>query len=140
MVKYLSIIGLAVLTIGCTAPRQRTLPAQEGLFLNELQEEKDQYELMVFDTQFETWFAQRWNAAEDRSNEYYRSWNTRYVSAWNARATSGRSGSEFFHPINYEPQIDYGLHVNRKLYYYFKYVESELRIPILEVGRVRDAF
>ena len=33
--------------------------------------------------------------------------------------------------LNYETGTDYGIEVNRKLYWYFKYLESEFKIPLL---------
>ena len=34
--------------------------------------------------------------------------------------------------IQYDVSIDYGMDVERKLYYYFRWVDTELRIPILD--------
>jgi hypothetical protein len=34
--------------------------------------------------------------------------------------------------INYEPTVDYGMEVERKLYYYFRWVDTKLGIPILD--------
>ena len=66
-----------------------------------------------------------------KSQAYYENWNRQYVSAWNFNATQA-SKSNFFEPIvGYEPDVDYGLEINHKLFYYFQYVENVLKIEIL---------
>jgi hypothetical protein len=94
-------------------------------------EDETEYELEVLDPGFNTWYLTQWSAAEDRSYQYYDTWNDRYVQAWNFKATSPRYGRFFTSTIDYDITEDYGMEVSRKLFYYFKYVEKELNIPIL---------
>jgi hypothetical protein len=94
-------------------------------------EEKTEYDIDILDPGFNTWFLTQWNQAEDRSYRFYDTWNDRYVQAWNFKATNPRYGGFFNTIINYDINEDYGMEVSRKLYYYFSYVEDELKIPIL---------
>jgi len=94
-------------------------------------EEKTEYELEILDPAFNTWYLTNWNISKDRSYRYYDTWNDQYVQAWNFKASSARSARFFNTPINYDVNEDYGMEVSRKLFYYFKYVEKELGIPIL---------
>lgn len=94
-------------------------------------EEKPEYEIDIIDPGFETWFLTQWNQAKDNSYKFYDTWNDRYVQAWNFKATHPRYSRFFNSTINYDVTEDYGMEVSRKLYYYFKYVETELKIPIL---------
>jgi hypothetical protein len=94
-------------------------------------EDETEYELEVLDPGFNTWYLTQWSPAEDRSYQYYDTWNDRYVQAWNFKATSPRYGRFFTSTIDYDITEDYGMEVSRKLFYYFKYVEKELNIPIL---------
>ena len=94
-------------------------------------EDKTEYEIEILDPGFDTWFLTQWNQAKDHSYKFYDTWNDQYVQAWNYKATHPRYGSFFNSTINYDINIDYGMEVSRKLYYYFKYVENELKIPIL---------
>jgi hypothetical protein len=72
--------------------------------------------------------------AKLRSQSYYENWNRQYVSAWNFNAVQP-SKNNFFEPIvGYEPQVDYGFEINHKLFYYFQYVENELKIEIMPNG------
>jgi len=93
------------------------------------------YELVVFDNHFETWYQLKNSPALSHSQDYYENWNRQYVTAWNLKSMEpGRNG--FFEPIvGWEPTADYGFELNHKLFYYFMYVEHELKIPILDNGQ-----
>ncbi len=78
-----------------------------------------EYELVVFDTGFETWFQQRSKPSWYHSKPFYKTWNQRYVNEWNARVRTGKRGYDT--EINYNPTIDYGIELEHKLYYFFKY-------------------
>lgn len=100
----------------------------------EVPEDSVEYELIIFDVKFDTWYILQDSPARYRSNEYYESWNRRYVSEWNYKAMSPRR-YDFFEPIiGYEPTVEYGFELNHKLFYYFQYVEKILKIPILNGG------
>ncbi|MEN6589158.1 MAG: DUF6146 family protein [Proteiniphilum sp.] len=115
----------------CSGPKGMVKIEPNG---NETQEDSVEYELIVFDTGFETWYMIQNSPARYRSQQYYENWNQQYVSAWNYLATQPRKRS-FFEPIiGYEPGVDYGFELNHKLFYYFQYVEHVLGIPILSNG------
>ena len=92
------------------------------------------YELITFDSNFETWYKLHASEATDRSEAYYENWNRQYVIAWNIDAqTPGKRN--FFEPIvGYDPTVNYGFELNRKLFYYFQYVENVLHIKIMDGG------
>jgi hypothetical protein len=96
--------------------------------------DSSEYELVVFDPQFETWFLTNYSPAKDHSNEYYQSWNNQYVTDWNYHYMAGHYPRIFENYIDYDDRANYGIDLNRKLYYYFRYVESFLKVPILTVG------
>lgn len=92
-------------------------------------EDSTEYELVVFDPEFETWYLLKKSPPMDHSIDYYKNWNTQYVQAWNSSSgMSGLLGS----PINYDFKEKYPFEIEHKLYYYFQYVENELNIPILQ--------
>lgn len=95
------------------------------------EEDSVAYELIVFDTGFETWYLLQNSPARYRSQQYYENWNRQYVSEWNHLATQSSRRSFFQTIMGYEPGVDYGFELNHKLFYYFQYVEHVLRIPIL---------
>lgn len=103
--------------------------------LIDISQEEEEYELIILDPGFDTWFITSWSPAKDRSVKYYTLWNQQYVSAWNYKATNPHSGAMFDNIIYYDPTIDYGIEVERKLYYYFRWVDTKLGIPILDSHR-----
>lgn len=123
------LIGTAVLW-GCSTSRDAFLPTDENLI--SIDEEKEEYELIVLDPGFETWFATTWSPAKDRSPQYYANWNRQYVIAWNYKATNPHTSRLFDNMIQYDSNVDYGIDVDRKLYYYFRWVDTQLGIPILD--------
>ena len=98
-------------------------------------DDSTEYELIVFDQGFETWYLLQPSPAADHGIAYYKNWNRQYVNEWNYRSGTSRF---FSSPINYDPNENYPLEIEHKLYYYFQYVEQELNIPILR-GKTRFA-
>lgn len=88
--------------------------------------DEEEYELVIVDNGFDRWFAMHRKPVNFYSPQYYASMNRQYAAAWNEKVvTQGhRPNSPFQQQINYDPGIDYGLEVNYKLYYYFKYIED----------------
>ncbi len=129
MKSVFGIILSATLLLSCTSSsRLLRVPAENIIDLSQNEEE---YELIVLDPGFDTWFATSWSSAKDRSVSYYSSWNNRYVSEWNYKAMHPHTSQFFNNLIPYDPTNDYGIEVERKLYYYFRWVETKLGIPIL---------
>ncbi|MDX9905480.1 MAG: DUF6146 family protein [Bacteroidales bacterium] len=88
------------------------------------------YEITIIDNQFDNWYLMNFSPAEDRSNEYYRSMNNLAVSNWNQYYNSGRYKRVIDSYIDYWPTVDYGIELNRKLYWYFKYIEESSGIRL----------
>ncbi len=97
--------------------------------------EEEEYELVVLDPGFDTWYSTGWNQAKDHMISYYQYWNNQYVNDWNYRATHPRYSSGFESIIYYDPATDYGIELERKLYYYFQWVETVQKQPILFAKR-----
>jgi hypothetical protein len=93
-----------------------------------------EYELIIFDPGYETWYLTHSKPVWFHSVEYYENWNNQYVVAWNSKAISPRYNKYFESTIDYDPFIHYGLELNHKLFYYFMYVEKALKINILPNG------
>jgi hypothetical protein len=93
-----------------------------------------EYELIIFDPGFESWYVSYSKPTWYHSQTYYETWNKQYVIAWNAKAINPRFGRYFESTIEYDPFTDYGLELNHRLFYYFQYVEKVLKIYILSPG------
>ena len=90
-----------------------------------------EYEITIIDPDFDSWYLMNYSPAKEYSNEYYRSKNQVAVSNWNDCYTSGRYNRVIDSYINFSPATDYGMEVNRKLYWYFKFTEEKFHIRLL---------
>lgn len=94
-----------------------------------------EYQLIILDAKFETFLAMQ-PSAEFYSQAYYESWNRQYVTEWNIRHSNPiRYGGFYQTEINYNPNIDYGLDLNYRLYNYFRFIEKEYGIRLINRGR-----
>ena len=125
---------MAALLTACSGPKGMVKIEPNGSEVAE--EDSVEYELIVFDTGFETWYMLQDSPARYRSQQYYENWNRQYVSEWNYLATQPGRRSFFQSIIGYDPVEDYGFELNHRLFCYFQYVEHVLRIPILPNGPV----
>jgi hypothetical protein len=131
--KTLGVIGfLLVVMCGCTSQKDIVRIGQANRIVGQ---DTTQYELIIFDPTFDTWYLTNFSPAKDHTNEYYQSWNNQYVSDWNYHYMAGYMPTVFENYIDYDYSLDYGINLNRELYYYFRYVETYLKVPILLVGR-----
>jgi hypothetical protein len=127
--KYTLFI-LAIMITGCTLQK----PAQKSSAPKINTEDSLQYELLVFDTGFDTWYTLKNSPALARGKGYYHDWNVRYVQAWNNKVMGSRHSGIFSDLINYEFNVDYPYEIEHELFYYFQYIEQELHVPILKQG------
>lgn len=89
-----------------------------------------EYEITIIDPDFDQWYFLNYSQAKDYSNEYYRSKNQVGVSNWNEYFNQGKYHRVIENFIFINPATDYGIEVNRKLYWYFKYVEENYRVNL----------
>ena len=90
-----------------------------------------EYELIVLDPGYDSYLIMQ-PPMQYYSQQYYERWNWRYVTEWNARHMQAlRYGDLYETYIDYRPEIDYGLELNYKLYYYFRFFEKENKVDLL---------
>ena len=129
MKSILGIIFVACILLGCTTSNRMLKVQDENLI--DITQNEEEYSLIVLDPGFDTWFITTWSPAKDRSKEYYALWNQRYVTEWNYKAARPHSSKFFDSMIHYDPTLDYGMDIERKLYYYFRWVDTKLGIPVI---------
>jgi hypothetical protein len=94
-----------------------------------------EYELIVLDPGFESWLSTK-PSMNFYSKEYYETRNRLYVTEWNIRNLNPiRYGDLYDTAIEYFPNIDYGLELNYRLYYYFRFFEETNRVKLIDTGR-----
>jgi hypothetical protein len=92
------------------------------------------YELIIIDPGFDTWLQTK-PSKEYYSQNYYEQKNRLYVMEWNYRYMAGKDRGKYETYIDYLPGIDYGLELNYKLFYYFKYFEETNNIMLINTSR-----
>lgn len=128
--KYLSnafFILLIGLLSACAAGRANIdQPEAPNLVKNENGEEEE-YELIIIDPGYQTWFMAHSKPINFYSPSYYELWNQRYVAAWNEKVNQqayyNSANYPFENRIEYNPNIDYGADLNYELYWYFRYIQ-----------------
>lgn len=127
MLRQLSFI-LLIITAACTSQKvahKSPAPKIKG-------EDSTEYELLVFDVGFESWYDFHNSPALSRSKTYYHDWNIQYVQEWNNRVISSRHSELFGDRIDYDFDVDYPYEIEHKLFYYFQYVEQVLKVHLLK--------
>jgi hypothetical protein len=121
-------IGIMALVVWSCSPVKVATKTSAHLAKNS--QDSTEYEVVIIDNGFDLWFLTNYSESKDRSNEYYRAKNMVAVANWNDYYHLGRYDRVVESYIDYRPDIDYGIDVNRKLFWYFKYVKSEYGINL----------
>lgn len=110
------------------SPPMETTKSSAGIVHDSL--DSSAYEVIVTDPDFDQWYTIHYTEAKDRSDQFYRSRNIIAVANWNYFFLNGRYSLVIDSYIDYRPEVDYGIEVNRKLYWYFTYVTSKYKVPV----------
>ncbi|MBW6492122.1 MAG: hypothetical protein K0B15_13120 [Lentimicrobium sp.] len=127
--KKLLIFGMLIFA-GWACTQQRVI-TQSGAETKSVIIDSTEYQLTIIDPDFDRWYFLRYSPALDRSNVYYRSRNIIAVNNWNDYFMRGRYTRVINSFISYDQSVDYGIEVNRRLYWYFTYMEENFRIRLL---------
>ena len=127
-VLFLLVILIALQAEGyCQKKREKERVKVDTLKVND----SLQYELIVLDPGFDSWLATQ-PSKELYSKEYYENRNRLYVSEWNQRYMTNRRNSGLYETfIGYDFNTDYGLELNYRLFYYFRFFEAANRIRLI---------
>jgi len=121
------LIMLALMTWSCSPVKETTKTSAE---LNQVEQDSTEYEIIIVDIHFDQWYLLNYFESKDRTIEYYHSKNIMAASRWDDYYRRGKFTGVIDSYINYQPQIDYGMEVNRKLFWYFKFVEEYYHIRL----------
>ncbi len=106
--------------------------------LNIIQADSLEYDIIIIETGYDNWILTNAQPKWYYTNEYYRQKNQFYVIDWNSRVIQSMGRPPFEEQIFYNPNTDYGLEVNYKLYWYFKFMEHKYGIRLSGGGK--DSF
>lgn len=93
-----------------------------------------EYEIIVLDPGFDAWLATK-PSKIFYSQNYYEHKNRLYVSEWNHRYMTSRNNNLYDSYIDYNYNTDYGIDVNYKLYYFFRYFEEKNGVKLINSDR-----
>ena len=128
-------IGMIALLIwGCSPVKE---VSKTSATLNQTGQDSTEYEILIIDPNFDQWYLLNYSPAKDYSKEYYRGKNIVAIANWNDYYLRGKYGRVIDAAIDYRPNVDYGIEVDRKLYWYFRYVVSEYKIRLFNSLPVR---
>jgi hypothetical protein len=120
------IIGILALMIWACSPLKNATKTSATLTQNG--QDSTEYSIVIIDPGFDHWYLLNYSPAKDRTNDYYRTKNIVAVENWNYYYRTGKYSNVFDSEIDYRPEVDYGIEVNRKLFWYFDYVTQSYRI------------
>lgn len=91
-----------------------------------------EYEIIIFDIGFTLYLNSVARPMNYYSQNYLENKNNIYVTNWNMRALnpSRFDSSIFENLIEYNPQVNYGLEVNYKLFNYFQFAQQKYKIRL----------
>ena len=128
MKRFLFFVVVLVSFWACTPQTKLTKSPGDGKVVVS---DSTEYEISIIDPGFDQWYLINFSPANDRSNDYYRSVIWTGVSNWNQYFQRGRYSRVISSYIYFEPGTDYGIEVNRRLYWYFRYIEETTGIRLL---------
>ena len=130
LVYILSIAGLLIFSCGtpkktvATADDQKEEPVR-------IANDSLEYEVIIMDIGFTSYLvtAKPMNFYTQSTLEAK---NRTYVTEWNSRAINPiRYNSDIYeNVIDYQPNIDYGMEVNYKLYQYFQFAQKKYKMRL----------
>lgn len=126
MKKLLVVLTGLMLFAACST--QQKSAGTSGL--KEVKSDSTEYGIIILDPEFEHWYLTRYTAGLDRDNEIYRMFNRTAVMNWNDYFIRGKYRNIIENRLDYDYNTDYGIEVNRKLYWYFKFVEEKYKIRL----------
>ncbi len=117
-------------TVGFSQKKKERVVAKADTVLADSLE----YRLIIMDPGFDSWLATQ-PFKDFYSNDYYAQKNRLYVTEWNLRYVTSLNKDLYDNYIDYNPTTDYGIDINYKLYYYFRYFEETNHLKLLGYGR-----
>ena len=124
---YLCLMALGIWA--CSTNKNAT--ATSAKLARDMQDSTE-YEVIIYDIHFDNWYLLNYSEAKDHSDAYYHSKNMVAASRWDDYYRSGKFINIVDSFINYQPQTDYGIEVNRKLFWYFTFVEEYYKIHLFD--------
>ncbi|QOW10935.1 hypothetical protein Q73A0000_11485 [Kaistella flava (ex Peng et al. 2021)] len=123
MKKLLFLLSILVLTISCSSQNNIADRSKDNTPIHAQKNDDGEYDLDVLDSQFTYFINAIAKPMNMYSESYLKSKNQFLVSEWNSYYFSGRYRNIIESSIDYDPNINYGIKFEYKLYQVFAFVK-----------------
>lgn len=90
-----------------------------------------QYELTIIEPGFDSWFITNSKPVWYHEETFYKMNNQLYVNEWNDRVRSIEFDVPYDNIIHYNYMSEYGIDLEYKLFWYFKFMEDKYNMKLL---------
>ena len=132
MKKLFLLMSVSLLFFTCTTNQTTSTPNKEDNSLKFEPNEDGDYDIVVFDPQYDIYLKTTALPKEYYSKEYYEQKNRQYVMIWNQRHMQPMTYNPDLYAvsIDLDPSIDYGYDFEYKLFNFFRFIETKYRVRI----------
>ena len=132
MKKRILIILLPFLLFACSTSQTSTTATQSDHSLKFEPNDEGEYDIIVFDSQYDIYLKTIAPTKEAYSKEYYEQRNRQYVMIWNQRHLQPfvYNPDLYTVSIDLDPTVDYGYEFEYKLFNFFRFIEQKYRVRI----------
>lgn len=123
MKKLIFLFSILLLTLSCASQNNTASQTKDDHPMQAQKNEDGEYDLEVLDTQFSYFINAVARPMSMYSESYLKTKNQFLVSEWNSYYFSGRYRNVIESSIDYDPNINYGLKYEYKLYQVFAFVK-----------------
>ncbi|NNC70419.1 MAG: hypothetical protein HKN90_06320 [Flavobacteriaceae bacterium] len=132
LIYFLTIIGFLV--VSCGTQNKAVIATNETEKEPPVRVANDsiEYEVIIIDPGFTAYLNSIALPMSFYSQDFMETRNRIYVREWNNRARNPTrfNGLIYENIIDYQPQIDYGLEVNYKLFWYFQFAQIKYQMRL----------
>ena len=122
MKNFVSFLMILFLSVSCS-PQNKVADNNENTAIKPEKNEEGEWDIEVLDSQYDYFLNAIAKPMNMYSESYLKNKNTFLVSEWNSYYFSGRYRNVIESSIDYNPQENYGLKFEYKLYQVFAYVQ-----------------
>ena len=130
MKKLIFAFSILLITLSCSSQNNIANQSKEDHPLQAQKNDDGEYDLEVLDTQFTYFINAIARPISMYSEGYLKSKNQFLVSEWNSYYFSGRYRNVIESSIDYDPNINYGLKYEYKLYQVFAFVKWKYSLKL----------
>lgn len=126
------LVVISLLVFSCGTQQKATTAQTEKEEPVRIANDSLEYEIIIIDPGFSSYLASRAKPMNFYSQEFLETRNRMYVSEWNNRARnpSQYNSSIYENVIDYQSNVDYGLEVNYKLFWYFQFAQRKYNMKL----------